>query len=181
MLLPGRERERAEKDADSRYVSPISLRAPYAVSGTGLAYAATRFLCDFRYWPSVCCYRTIYAMSGTESGSRALSGEEKRGARRSSEAGRNPYLPTRLLCDARYCCSVSSYGCAMRCPVLTYCIFLHTCYAMPGTDLRVQIERDSRERKEEGGGRKLEGGGRREEGGGRKERRGRGVLCSYEL
>eukprot|EP00961_Rhodomonas_salina_P092860 1249926-Rhodomonas_salina.2 len=48
-------------------LSAITLRACYAMSGTGTAYGAARVLCDVRYYHSVC-----YAMSGTELGYAAM-------------------------------------------------------------------------------------------------------------
>eukprot|EP00961_Rhodomonas_salina_P066441 892412-Rhodomonas_salina.2 len=52
--------------------SAIPLRARYALSGTGLAYAAlsAHVLCGARYWPRLCCY----AMLGTELGYAATRG-----------------------------------------------------------------------------------------------------------
>eukprot|EP00961_Rhodomonas_salina_P079349 1066417-Rhodomonas_salina.1 len=51
-------------EAEMQVKSAISLRVPYAVSGTGIAYAAIslRALCDVRYWHSVCDYLPTRAL-----------------------------------------------------------------------------------------------------------------------
>eukprot|EP00961_Rhodomonas_salina_P013429 180088-Rhodomonas_salina.2 len=86
--------------------------------------------------PSVLCAR--YVEPGSEVGCGAIAECELDASVGAQEPGGLPrYPPTRVLRDAQYCHSrmvVPTYALTTQCPVLTHCMRLGACYAVPGTD-----------------------------------------------
>eukprot|EP00961_Rhodomonas_salina_P268296 3625815-Rhodomonas_salina.2 len=117
----------------------IGVCGPDVVGGTGTDDATARVstvLCSVWYWHrrhnSTCQYGAMVCCTDRGVATARVS---KRGwysyahaIPRKKKANAAPAL-------SKVLCPVSSYALAMRCPVLTLCIILRACYALPGTDL----------------------------------------------
>eukprot|EP00961_Rhodomonas_salina_P261626 3535963-Rhodomonas_salina.3 len=111
-MTRGSKRSSSSRPQPPRVSSPISLRACYAISGTGIAYGAISLRACYAISGTDLAYgaislRACYAMSGTDLAYGASSGGSSNSSNTAAAGRILGYFPTRLLRDVRYAHSVS--------------------------------------------------------------------------